>query len=91
MIDLLVFTGLRRRGLVLASVASSVVGLLLDSVIFVQIAFGEPDYIVGQAIGKAWMVLTVAPLLIAMQRRRRYFALTLISVCSQRGHVSDQR
>ncbi|WP_366932172.1 VUT family protein [Mesorhizobium sp.] len=44
MVAPLVFTGLCRRGLVLASVASSVLGLLLDSLIFVQIAFGNPAY-----------------------------------------------
>lgn len=70
MVDLLVFTRLRRCGLVLASVASSVTGLLLDSLIFVQIAFGDPAYIVGQSIGKAWMVLAVLPLLIVLQRAR---------------------
>lgn len=91
MADLLVFTGLRRRGLVLASVASSVVGLLLDSLIFVQIAFGNPAYIVGQSIGKAWMVLAALPLLIAIQRTRRRSASTLISGCCQKVQVSDQR
>ncbi|WHO20719.1 VUT family protein [Agrobacterium tumefaciens] len=68
--DLLVFTKLRRRGLVLASVISSVIGLVLDSLIFVQIAFGDPTYIVGQSIAKAWMVLAALPLLIAIQRAR---------------------
>lgn len=68
--DLLVFTKLRRRGLVFASVISSVIGLVLDSLIFVQIAFGDPTYIVGQSIGKAWMVLAALPLLIAIQRAR---------------------
>ncbi|KQU75454.1 beta-carotene 15,15'-monooxygenase [Aminobacter sp. DSM 101952] len=69
-VDLLVFSGLRRRGLVLASVTSSVIGLLLDSLIFVQIAFGGSAYIVGQSIGKAWMILAALPLLIAIQRAR---------------------
>jgi uncharacterized PurR-regulated membrane protein YhhQ (DUF165 family) len=68
--DLLVFTALRHRGLVLASIASSVIGLLLDSVIFVWMAFGEPEYIVGQSIGKAWMVLLTLPLLIALRNQR---------------------
>lgn len=91
MVDLLVFTGLRRRGLVLASVASSVVGLFLDSLIFVQIAFGNPAYIVGQSIGKAWMVLAALPLLIAIQRTRRRSASTLIRAYHQKVQVSDQR
>lgn len=79
MVDLLVFTRLRRRGLVIASVASSVIGLLLDSFIFVQIAFGNPDYTIGQSIGKAWMVLATMPLLIAIQSTRRRSAPTFVS------------
>ncbi|SEB84689.1 hypothetical protein SAMN05216452_3405 [Nitratireductor aquibiodomus] len=79
-VDLLVFTRLRRRGLVLASVASSVIGLLLDSLIFVQIAFGNPAYIVGQSIGKAWMVLAALPLLIAIQRARGRAVLPIVAV-----------
>lgn len=79
-VDLLVFTRLRRRGLVLASVASSVIGLVLDSLIFVQIAFGNPAYIVGQSIGKAWMVLAALPLLIAIQRARGRAALPIVAV-----------
>lgn len=79
-VDLLVFSRLRRRGLVLASVASSVIGLLLDSLIFVQIAFGNPAYIVGQSIGKAWMVLAALPLLIAIQRARGRAALPIVAV-----------
>jgi len=78
--DLLVFTRLRRRGLVLASVTSSVIGLLLDSLIFVQIAFGDPAYIVGQSIGKAWMVLAALPLLIAIQRARTAPPIAVVEV-----------
>ena len=62
-----IYTGLRRRGLVRASIASSIVGLLLDSVIFVWLAFGQPEYILGQSLGKAWMVLVTLPVLVVLR------------------------
>lgn len=82
MADLFVYTALRSRGLVTASVASSALGLILDSVIFVVIAFGEPDYILGQSIGKAWMVLLSLPLLMAIRHSRQ-------EIGSERSTVSE--
>lgn len=61
--DLLVYTPLQRRRFVLAVVASSAVGLVVDSVVFLGVAFGSLDYLPGQVIGKAWMVLVTIPLL----------------------------
>lgn len=60
--DLAVFTPLQRRGLVLAVAASSVVGLAIDSVLFLYLAFGNLDFLVGQIIGKTWAVLAAVPL-----------------------------
>src|SRR3712207_7873588 len=51
--DLAVYTPLQRRGLVLAVALSSVVGLVLDSVVFLLLAFGSLDYLAGQEIGRA--------------------------------------
>ena len=67
--DLAVYTPLQNRGLVLAVVASSLVGLVFDSFIFLQMAFGSLDFLSGQIIGKGWMVLFSIPV-IAMIRRR---------------------
>jgi uncharacterized PurR-regulated membrane protein YhhQ (DUF165 family) len=67
--DLAVYTPLQKRGLVLAVVASSLVGLVFDSFIFLQMAFGSLDFLSGQIIGKGWMVLLSIPV-IAMIRRR---------------------
>jgi uncharacterized PurR-regulated membrane protein YhhQ (DUF165 family) len=60
--DLAVFTPLQKRGLVLAVVASSMVGLVVDSVLFLGIAFGSLDYLPGQILGKSWMVLASLPI-----------------------------
>ncbi|WP_209508095.1 VUT family protein [Ruegeria sp. HKCCSP335] len=69
MADLAVYTPLQKRGLVLAVFASSVVGLVIDSAIFLYLAFGSLDYIAGQIVGKAWMVLLALPVIHFMRRR----------------------
>ena len=67
--DLAVFTPLQQRGLVLAVLASSLVGLVVDSMLFLQLAFGSQQFLAGQVIGKAWMVLLVLPLVAWIRRR----------------------
>jgi len=66
--DFAVYTPLQRRGLVLAVVASSAVGLVVDSLVFLTLAFHSLDFIAGQIVGKAWAVLISIPL-IRMVRR----------------------
>ena len=67
--DLAVYTPLQRRGLVTAVVASSIVGLVIDSVLFLYLAFGNLDYLRGQVLGKSWMVLAAIPFIVLLRRR----------------------
>lgn len=67
--DLGVYTPLQRRGLVLAVAASSLVGLVVDSVVFLWLAFGNLDFLLGQVLGKAWMVLLALPFMHLLRRR----------------------
>src|SRR5262249_27441025 len=67
--DLAVYTPLVRRGLVGAVIASSVVGLVVDSIVFLWLAFGSLDFLAGQVIGKAWMVLLSIPFVFYLRRR----------------------
>lgn len=67
--DLAVYTPLQRRGLVVAVVASSVIGLVVDSVVFLWLAFGSLEFLLGQVIGKAWMVVAALPFLHWLRRR----------------------
>jgi uncharacterized PurR-regulated membrane protein YhhQ (DUF165 family) len=60
---------LQRRGLVTAVVASSFVGLVIDSVVFLYLAFGSLDYLLGQVVGKSWMVLLSIPFILWLRRR----------------------
>ena len=67
--DFAVYTPLARRRLVLAVVASSLVGLVVDSIVFLWLAFGSLDFLAGQVVGKAWMVLLSIPLVAWLRRR----------------------
>jgi uncharacterized PurR-regulated membrane protein YhhQ (DUF165 family) len=69
--DFAVYTPLSRRGLVLAVFASSLVGLVVDSVVFLWLAFGSLDFLLGQVVGKAWMVVLALPVMRAIELRDR--------------------
>jgi uncharacterized PurR-regulated membrane protein YhhQ (DUF165 family) len=68
--DFAVYEPLRKRGLLIAMVASNIVGLLADSFIFLKLAFGSLDYLPGQILGKAWMTLAAVVVLAALRRIR---------------------
>lgn len=59
--DFAVYTPLQERRFVTAVVASSLVGLVVDSVLFLWLAFGSLEFLWGQVLGKAWMVLAAIP------------------------------
>ena len=59
--DFAVYTPLQRRGLVLAVATSSFVGLIADSLLFLWLAFGSLQFLAGQIVGKAIMVLLTLP------------------------------
>ena len=67
--DFAVYTPLARRRLVVAVIASSVVGLVVDSIVFLWLAFGSLEFLIGQIIGKLWMVLLAIPFVVYMRRR----------------------
>jgi uncharacterized PurR-regulated membrane protein YhhQ (DUF165 family) len=66
--DFAVYTPLQRRRLTLAVVASSVVGLVVDSVVFLTLAFGSLAFLPGQVVGKLWAVLIAVPLVRLLRR-----------------------
>jgi uncharacterized PurR-regulated membrane protein YhhQ (DUF165 family) len=74
--DLAVYTPLARRRLVAAVVASSLVGLVVDSIVFLWLAFGSLEFLSGQVVGKAWMVLLSIPLVHYLRRRDERLGLT---------------
>jgi uncharacterized PurR-regulated membrane protein YhhQ (DUF165 family) len=69
--DMLVYTPLRRRSWTAAVAASNVVGVIVDSILFLTLAFGSLDFLAGQVVGKWWATLIVLPLLWLVRRRRQ--------------------
>jgi uncharacterized PurR-regulated membrane protein YhhQ (DUF165 family) len=68
--DTVVYSPLRKRGLVLALLASNAVGLVIDSLLFLQIAFGDLTFLWGQIAAKTWMTLLAAAVLHRWVARR---------------------
>lgn len=69
--DLLVYTALQKRRLVAALLASGVVGGLVDSAVFLALAFGSLDYLPGQFVGKLWALAFVVPTIVFLRRAFR--------------------
>lgn len=67
--DFAVYTPLARRRLVAAVIASSIAGLVVDSIVFLWLAFGSLDFLAGQILGKLWMVLLAIPCVVWIRRR----------------------
>lgn len=67
--DFAVYEPMRRRGWLRAVVASNVVGLAVDSALFLLIAFGSLTYLPGQLVGKAWVTLIAVAALALFARR----------------------
>lgn len=69
--DLSVYEPLRERGWVPAVVVSNIVGLVVDSALFLWLAFGSLAFFWGQVVGKAYMTAIAVTLLALWQSLRR--------------------
>ncbi len=67
--DLVVYTPLRSRNWPAAVVASNIVGGVFDSALFLWLAFGSVDHIIGQVVGKSYMVAAAFPVVYLVRRR----------------------
>ena len=77
--DLAVYSKLRARGFTLAVVSSNIVGAVIDSLLFLWLAFGSFGFLAGQLVGKLWatvLFLVVAGIAALEERsyRRRMAA-----------------
>ena len=61
--DFAVYEPLRHRSWLGAVALSNTVGLLVDSALFLWLAFGSLGYITGQIVGKAWMTALAVALI----------------------------
>lgn len=69
--DFGVYTPLRRHHWLGAVLLSNTVGLLVDSVLFLSLAFGSLDFLTGQVVGKVEVTLLTVAALWCWRRQRR--------------------
>jgi uncharacterized PurR-regulated membrane protein YhhQ (DUF165 family) len=74
--DFAVYTPLQRRRLVLAVFASGSVGAIVDSIVFLYVAFGSLQFLSGQIIGKALMVIGSLPIIALLRWRDERIGLS---------------
>lgn len=60
MSDFFVYAPLRKRNVTAAILASGIVGSIVDSAVFLFIAFGSLDFVSGQIVGKVWVTIFAA-------------------------------
>lgn len=68
-LDLVVWARLRRWSYAGALVVSNVVGIAVDSALFLWLAFGSFAFLAGQAVGKAWWTVAALAALTAARTR----------------------
>jgi len=66
--DFIVFNTLEKRRLFLAVLISGFVGIIIDSLIFLQLAFHNQDFLKGQIVGKTWVLLLSLPLYFVVKK-----------------------
>jgi uncharacterized PurR-regulated membrane protein YhhQ (DUF165 family) len=69
--DFAVYTPLAERSFLGAVLLSNTVGLLIDSVLFLWLAFGSFEFLPGQIIGKAWTTAAALVVIAAVSASRR--------------------
>jgi uncharacterized PurR-regulated membrane protein YhhQ (DUF165 family) len=68
--DYAVYSPLRGRSWVGAVVASNTGGAVVDSALFLWLAFGSLDFLAGQVVGKTWVTLIAVALIAAWRGLR---------------------
>ena len=63
MADFAVYAPMRKRFPAWAVIASGLVGSVVDSCLFLSLAFGSLEFVLGQVIGKVWVSLIVGVLI----------------------------
>lgn len=74
-LDFAVYTPLVERDRVLPAIAlSNTVGLIVDTFVFLWLAFHSLQFWQGQVVGKAWMTLLALVVLVPVRARRKVLA-----------------
>jgi uncharacterized PurR-regulated membrane protein YhhQ (DUF165 family) len=68
--DFVAYTPLMKRGMIVAAVfVSGVVGLVVDTAVFLYLAFGSLQFWQGQILGKLWVTIIGAVVIWFLHRR----------------------
>jgi uncharacterized PurR-regulated membrane protein YhhQ (DUF165 family) len=67
--DLAVYTSLARHRFVAAVLASSLAGLVVDSILFLWLAYGSFEFLAGQIVGKTLMIVLLMPVVVWLNSR----------------------
>jgi uncharacterized PurR-regulated membrane protein YhhQ (DUF165 family) len=62
-----VYTPLEDRSFTGAVVLSNTVGAVVDSVLFLSLAFGSLEFLRGQVVGKMWMTAAALPVVLLLR------------------------
>ena len=65
--DFAVYTPLAERQWLTAVVASNIVGTVVDSILFLWLAFGSLQFLTGQVVGKLWMTALAVSAILAVR------------------------
>lgn len=68
--DFAVYTPLRERGMLRAVIASNVVGMVVDSVLFLTVAFGSLAFLPGLVVAKLYTILPAVVFIWWLRQRR---------------------
>lgn len=66
--DFAVYTPLRQRSWLAAVISSNTVGVIIDSALFLWLAFGSLEFLPGQIVGKLWMTALAVALILVWRR-----------------------
>lgn len=76
LVDFAVYTSLRRRSFTLAVVASGLVAIVIDSVVFLWLAYSSAEFLLAQIVGKLWIILLLVPLAVWFNARDERLGLS---------------
>lgn len=69
LVDFGVYTSLRQRNFTLAVTVSGLVAVVVDSSVFLWLAYGSAEFLLAQIVGKLWMILLLVPLAVWFSAR----------------------
>ena len=70
--DFAVYAPMKKRYPAMAVIASGLAGSVVDSAIFLSLAFGSIEFLAGQVLGKFWMSLIAGALIVAWRRLKTH-------------------